>query len=168
MTTVKGPVYEFDLGHFLFDKKAEFFFYQLDITKPHFFIDRRKTITTGEGGIITTNDKKLAHAIRALRNHGLDPDAPEADFIIPGYNYRMTEFQAALGISQLNKIDRINTRRKALASNYTKLLKGTNVETPKEITDSSSIYQSYVVLLPSKIADRRKDIIINRHLHPIL
>ena len=56
MTAVKGPVYEFDLGHFLFDKKAEFFFYQLDITKPHFFIDRRKTITTGErtasGGFI--------------------------------------------------------------------------------------------------------------------
>ena len=56
MTAVKGPVYEFDLGYFLFDKKAEFFFYQLDITKPHFFIDRRKTITTGErtasGGFI--------------------------------------------------------------------------------------------------------------------
>lgn len=120
----------------------------------------RKAITTGEGGIIITNDKNLTQNIRALRNHGLDPDSPEADFIIPGYNYRMTEFQAALGISQLKKIDRINTKRKALASNYTRLLSGSKVQTPKEITGSCSTYQSYVILLPKETAGRRKDIIL--------
>jgi dTDP-4-amino-4,6-dideoxygalactose transaminase len=121
----------------------------------------RKAITTGEGGIITTNDTFLVRCIRALRNHGLDPDSPESDFIIPGYNYRMTEFQAALGISQMKKIDRINTKRRALAANYTKLLDGSNVQSPMEINGSSSIYQSYVIILPAKIAPRRKDIIMH-------
>jgi perosamine synthetase len=57
----------------------------------------RKAITTGEGGVINTNDPILAKKLRALRNHGLDPDSPTPDFILPGLNYRMTEFQAALG-----------------------------------------------------------------------
>jgi dTDP-4-amino-4,6-dideoxygalactose transaminase len=67
----------------------------------------RKAITTGEGGILTTNDSALASRLRALRNHGQDPDASSPDFIMPGFNYRMTEFQAALGITQMAKLDRI-------------------------------------------------------------
>ncbi len=67
----------------------------------------RKAITTGEGGIITTNDETLARSLRALRNHGQDPDAKAPDFTFFGFNYRMTEFQAALGISQMGKVDRM-------------------------------------------------------------
>ena len=118
----------------------------------------RKTITTGEGGIIATNNKILAHYLRALRNHGIDPDSDTTDFIIPGYNYRMTEFQAALGISQLKKIDKIIARKRALAFNYTKLL-NTCVQTPQEITGSNSTYQSYVILLPPELASKREIII---------
>jgi len=66
----------------------------------------RKAITTGEGGAITTNDDGLARKLRALRNHGLDPEASSSDFIMPGFNYRMTEFQAAFGTSQMKKLDR--------------------------------------------------------------
>src|SRR5439155_14036273 len=57
----------------------------------------RKAITTGEGGMVTTNDSALARQLRALRNHGLDPDSAIPDFVMAGYNMRITEFQAALG-----------------------------------------------------------------------
>ncbi|MBW1804691.1 MAG: DegT/DnrJ/EryC1/StrS family aminotransferase [Deltaproteobacteria bacterium] len=55
----------------------------------------RKAITTGEGGIVTTDDPELAVRLRALRNHGQDPKATTPEFSMPGFNYRMTDFQAA-------------------------------------------------------------------------
>ena len=72
----------------------------------------RKAITTGEGDIVTTENPELARRLRALRNHGLDPEALAPDFIMPGFNYRMTEFQAALGLTQMSKLDRIITARR--------------------------------------------------------
>jgi dTDP-4-amino-4,6-dideoxygalactose transaminase len=72
-----------------------------------FSLHPRKAITTGEGGFISTADADLARRLRTLRNHGLDPQAPAPDFVEPGFNYRMTEFQAALGSTQLAKLDRI-------------------------------------------------------------
>ena len=54
--------------------------------------------------MITTDDADLAGRLRALRNHGQDPDAAAPDFIMPGFNYRMTEFQAALGLTQMTKL----------------------------------------------------------------
>jgi dTDP-4-amino-4,6-dideoxygalactose transaminase len=56
----------------------------------------RKAITTGEGGLITTNDAKIAEKLRSLRNHGLRSTSLDPDFILPGLNMRITEFQAAL------------------------------------------------------------------------
>lgn len=119
----------------------------------------RKTVTTGEGGIITTNDSGLAHSLRALRNHGQDPDAPSPDFIMPGFNYRMTEFQAALGITQMAKLDRIIASRRRMAANYNELLSGTPVQAPKVSEGSHPIYQSYVVLLPEHMAPQRQEVI---------
>ena len=119
----------------------------------------RKAITTGEGGIITTNDSSIARRLRALRNHGQDPDTPSTDFIMPGFNYRMTEFQAALGITQMNKIDRIITARRRLAANYNKLLENIQVQPPKVFEDSNPVYQSYVVLLPEQMTPHRQKII---------
>jgi dTDP-4-amino-4,6-dideoxygalactose transaminase len=81
-----------------------------------------KTITTGEGGAVTTNDDALAHRLRAFRNHGLGPgpaDEPWATRIdTPGHNYRLTDVQAALGTSQLDKLDRFVERREVLAGRY--------------------------------------------------
>jgi len=108
----------------------------------------RKPITTGEGGIVITNNEDLTHTIQALRNHGIDPECREANFIYPGYNYRMTEFQAALGISQLKKLDRINAAKRVLALEYTKLFRNTCIQRPQSIIGSKSSYQSYVILLP--------------------
>ncbi|MGV7224433.1 MAG: DegT/DnrJ/EryC1/StrS family aminotransferase [Nitrospinales bacterium] len=119
----------------------------------------RKTITTGEGGIITTNDPQLARKLRALRNHGLDPDSLTPDFIMPGFNYRMTEFQAAMGITQMSKLDRIISNRRKLAESYNQLLEKVNLQTPYLSSGSLPVYQSYVVLLPENLKTKREKII---------
>ena len=119
----------------------------------------RKAITTGEGGIITTNDSGLVHSLRALRNHGQDPEASSPDFIMPGFNYRMTEFQAALGITQMAKLDRIIGYRRRMASNYNELLSGTPVQAPIVSEGGRPVYQSYVVLLPEYMTSHRQTII---------
>ena len=119
----------------------------------------RKAITTGEGGIITTNDAALVRKLRALRNHGMDPDASSIDFIMPGFNYRMTEFQAALGLTQMDKLDRIITKRRDLAANYDRLLQNTAIQSPIVGIDSCSVYQSYVVLLPEYPTQHRQQLI---------
>lgn len=119
----------------------------------------RKVITTGEGGIIVTNDAALARRLRALRNHGQDPDAPSPDFILPGFNYRMTEFQAALGLAQMAKLDRIIAARRRLAKHYDDLLKDTPLQIPVVAPGSQPVYQSYVVLLPERAAAYRSVII---------
>jgi dTDP-4-amino-4,6-dideoxygalactose transaminase len=119
----------------------------------------RKAITTGEGGAITTNDERLARQLRALRNHGLDPEAPVSDFILPGFNYRITEFQAAFGSSQMKKLDRIIDARRRLAHHYDSLLENDPVLVPAVPQQSYHVYQSYVTLLPEDAAPRRAEII---------
>ena len=115
----------------------------------------RKAITTGEGGMVTTDDDVFARRIRALRNHGIDPSSPVIDFIMPGLNYRLTEFQAALGSTQLARFDRSLRARKLLAHRYDSILAGSVVETQKNRLDQESSYQSYVVLIPPRLASLR-------------
>jgi dTDP-4-amino-4,6-dideoxygalactose transaminase len=93
-----------------------------------------KTITTAEGGMVTTNDERLAEQLRLFRSHGIvrDPDqfrdpppAPEPwlyEMQALGYNYRLPDLLCALGISQLAKLPRFATRRRALAIRYWSLL----------------------------------------------
>jgi perosamine synthetase len=119
----------------------------------------RKAITTGEGGMITTNDDDLAWKIRVLRNHGLDPAASAPDFVAPGFNYRLTDFQGALGSSQMKKLDRLLAARRCLASNYGKLLEGAPVTPPAVAKASEPVYQSYVCLLPREAAASRTNLI---------
>jgi perosamine synthetase len=119
----------------------------------------RKAVTTGEGGMITTNDSTLVRRLRMLRNHGQDPEASSPDFVVPGHNMRLTEFQAALGKTQMRKVDRIISSRRAQAEYYDKLFKSTQVVSPVALAGSRHVYQSYVVLLPPKVASRRAEII---------
>jgi dTDP-4-amino-4,6-dideoxygalactose transaminase len=79
-----------------------------------------KTITTGEGGAVTTNSEELADRLRRFRNHG----------IVRKPEYRMTDLQAALGTSQLGKLERFVTRRNELADRYRELLAGLPIELP--------------------------------------
>ena len=111
----------------------------------------RKAVTTGEGGVITTNDALLARTLRALRNHGIDSDAETTQFVAAGLNYRMTEFQAALGTTQLAKLDRIVAGRQQAAARYDSLLDGIPVRLPIVRKQSTPVYQSYVVLLPEGV-----------------
>lgn len=118
----------------------------------------RKAITTGEGGIVTTDDPALARTLRVLRNHGLDPDSPVPDFVAAGYNLRMTEFQAALGCTQMEKLERLIESRRHQAEVYDAIFRGTQVVPPGLLERSRHVYQSYVVLLPAECADRRSDV----------
>ena len=82
-----------------------------------------KTITTGEGGAVTTNSKELYDKLCAFRAHGMHKDGDmtntwEYEMRELGYNYRMTEFQAALGISQLKKLDAFKARRREIVAYY--------------------------------------------------
>jgi dTDP-4-amino-4,6-dideoxygalactose transaminase len=119
----------------------------------------RKAITTGEGGLITTDRADLAWRLRALRNHGQDPDAAGVDFVMPGFNYRLTEFQAALGLTQMNKLGRIIAARRARAARYDALLTASPCQSPVVASGSAPVYQSYVALLPRDAAAARAGLI---------
>jgi dTDP-4-amino-4,6-dideoxygalactose transaminase len=115
-----------------------------------------KTITTAEGGAVTTNSKQHADALRRFRNHGIEqrPDIAGWHYEIRelGFNYRLTDLQAALGTSQLRKCDSFVTRRNALAEGYAAQL-GDGVGHPPRPT--SGFRHSYH-LYPIRVPDRRR------------
>lgn len=124
-----------------------------------FSLHPRKAITTGEGGFLTTADERVAWKLRALRNHGLNPAAATPDFVMPGYNYRLTEFQAAMGLTQLAKMDRLIAARRRLAARYAELLAGSALTVPFVPEGHAPVFQSYVCLLPAGAAPRRAALI---------
>ncbi len=90
-------------------------------------LNQHKTITTGEGGVAVTRDPKLALRMQLVRNHGevVAPQMPEAKGLcVLGWNYRMTELEASVGIGQMNKLDRLTDHRRELAQELTRLLVG--------------------------------------------
>jgi dTDP-4-amino-4,6-dideoxygalactose transaminase len=116
----------------------------------------RKVITTGEGGAVTTDDPVLAAAVRSLRNHGatgmpsadLEPHGPwtMATFDRIGYNLRLSDIQAAVGVAQMAKLERLVADRRATAHRYTELLRGVNdLVLPVAGEVEGHTYQSYVI-----------------------
>ena len=85
-----------------------------------------KTATTGEGGMVTTRDGRLAERLRLMRNHGMarDPETGPWAYAMaePGFNYRLSDIQCALGTSQLAKLDRFAARRREIAARYDRAL----------------------------------------------
>jgi perosamine synthetase len=117
----------------------------------------RKAITTGEGGMVLTNNEELADKIRSLRDHGatksdLQRHEGKRGFLMPeydmaGYNYRMTDLQGAVGVAQMGKLRYVLDRRIALARRYDQALKGLGwLETPYTPEGCVHGYQSYVCL----------------------
>ncbi len=116
-----------------------------------------KIITSGEGGMITTNSRELYERLVLLRSHGITRDAAKMageshgawyyQQIGLGYNYRMTDIQAALGASQLAKIDGFVARRRELAARYDRLLGGLPLTLPWQAEKDASAWHLYVVRL---------------------
>lgn len=113
----------------------------------------RKAITTGEGGAVISRNASFMRKVRELRNHGIRLTANGADFASAGLNYRMTEFQAALGIGQFERFDNELVRRKKLARLYLHLLR----DVPRlslPAADEGCSWQTFMVVLDHGI-DRR-------------
>jgi UDP-4-amino-4,6-dideoxy-N-acetyl-beta-L-altrosamine transaminase len=118
-----------------------------------------KIITTGEGGMAVTNDDSLANHMMRLRSHGITRDptemshAPDGPWyyqqIELGFNYRMTDIQAALGLSQMKRLDEFVSKRHELAAGYEKLLDRSNIVAPWQCADSYSGFHLYIVRLRS-------------------
>ena len=112
----------------------------------------RKALTTGEGGAIVTNDSSLAENVKSLRNHGISIVNDKIDFKYAGLNYRMTDFQAVLGIAQLKEINSLINQRIKMADIYDKNLKEIKwIKTPKKIAGRKTVYQTYHVMISNDI-----------------
>jgi len=146
-----------------------------------------KIITTGEGGMIVTNDAALAARMAMLRSHGITRDADrfvdesagawyyeQQDL---GFNYRMTDIQAALGLSQLVRLESYVERRNALARRYDEALADIAIRLPVVLSENLSSYHLYVVRLNTGIAPishravfdalRASGIGVNLHYMPV-
>ncbi len=121
----------------------------------------RKAITTGEGGMITTNDDALADKIRSMRDHGAEMSDYQrhhgskpyllAEHPYAGYNYRMTDIQASIGSTQMDRAEKIILERQEIASFYNKELEKINFfQLPQKIKNFSNGFQSYPCIYDTK------------------
>jgi perosamine synthetase len=108
-----------------------------------------KTITTGEGGMCLTNSEKLANKMRILRDHGMRSDKRYWHEVV-GFNYRLTNLQAALGVAQLGRMDEFVERKRRLAKRYqTKLKHIRGILTQPEMSWAKCVFWLYSVLVTS-------------------
>lgn len=143
-----------------------------------------KHITTGEGGAVLTNDAPLAARVRRLRSHGTVRDEGAVpgwegpwhyDMVELGFNYRLTDLQSALGVSQLRKLQAFVERRRALAAAYTRRFAGTVVRTPEERPGARHAYHLYLARTDFSRVSRReffercreRGILLQVHYRPV-
>ena len=140
-----------------------------------------KIITTGEGGMAMTNDAELARRMRRLRSHGISREPsqlqhePEGGWYYEqldlGYNYRMTDMQAALGTSQISRIDEFLARRRELVRRYEEAFAEVPLRRPVQRPDTESSWHLYVIRVDSGIRteafQRLRDAGIGVNLHYI-
>lgn len=131
-----------------------------------------KIITTAEGGVALTNDVTLADKMELYRSHGITRDKnkmrkePDGGWyyeqIDLGYNYRMTEIQAALGLSQLDRLDEFVQQRHVLARRYDELLQDLPVTVPYQHPDGYSGLHLYVIRVDTEISDKTRKQVFDR------
>jgi len=136
-----------------------------------------KNLTTGEGGMIVTEDSDLAQRIKNLRLHGMNADASSRyaangkwryDIIEPGLNYVLTDFAAAMGVEQLKKLDKNNMRRSEIANIYIQNLSNQpQIEIPRR--NETDIWHLFPILVPAikreEIIEKLKEFNIQTSVH---
>jgi perosamine synthetase len=112
-----------------------------------FSLHPRKSITSGEGGMLLTNNEEQALKVRALRNHGIDSQKSDMDFIAAGFNYRMTDFQAALVIGQMERLRSVLEFKNEIATIYFTEIKNPSIILPSVPSGFNHTWQTFHILL---------------------
>lgn len=107
----------------------------------------RKAISSGEGGLLVSNDKGMIDRVKILRNHGIDGSKGTMDFVEAGFNYRMTDFQAALLDSQLSRLNKIIAYKQKLAEVYFNEIKNPKIILPHVPKGHQHTWQTFHVML---------------------
>jgi perosamine synthetase len=113
-----------------------------------FSLHPRKSITSGEGGVLLTNDDAIAAKLRQLRNHGIEMNNGKMDFVVAGFNYRMTDFQAALAWSQFQRLQYILDYKSELANTYRSALDPEKLTLPFIPDGFYHTWQTFHVIVP--------------------
>jgi dTDP-4-amino-4,6-dideoxygalactose transaminase len=122
-----------------------------------FSLHPRKSITSGEGGMLITNNREMMLKVRALRNHGIDSEKNEMDFIDAGFNYRMTDFQASLVLGQIERLQSILEYKNEIADIYFSEIKNSWMTLPVIPSGFNHTWQTFHVLLDD--GRNQKDVI---------
>jgi perosamine synthetase len=118
-----------------------------------------KIVTTGEGGICVTNNYQLAQKMRILRDHGETPNRKYWHNVI-GFNYRMTNLQAAIGVAQLKKLGKFIEKKRRNAKLYSELIKDvTGISLPPEEPWAKNVYWMYSILIENNYGLTRDELI---------
>ena len=118
-----------------------------------------KIITTGEGGMCTTSDEQLDRRLRVLRDHGMNKNKRYWHDDV-GYNYRMTNLQAAVGCAQLERIEQFLAKKRWIAQQYQQRLESTDLVLPAQGPRASCVYWLYTVILPEPFGEADRDKLI--------
>lgn len=116
-----------------------------------FSLHPRKSITSGEGGVLVTNNAAYGKRAKILRNHGVEMLEGKMEFIEAGYNYRMTDFQAALAFSQIQRIDKILEKKQNLANIYLSEIQNPKLTLPVVPKDRVHTWQTFHILLDESL-----------------
>jgi dTDP-4-amino-4,6-dideoxygalactose transaminase len=112
-----------------------------------FSLHPRKSITCGEGGLLVSNSSELDRKIKTLRNHGIEPNSIPMKFVEAGFNYRLTDFQAAMVSSQIRRLEKILLRKAELVKIYYDLLSNDFITLPFVPGGSEHSWQTFHVIL---------------------
>jgi dTDP-4-amino-4,6-dideoxygalactose transaminase len=115
-----------------------------------FSLHPRKAVTSGEGGLLVTDHESLLLEIQKLRNHGIMPNTNPSDFVIPGFNYRLTDIQASLVNSQLERFDETLEKKHKYAQIYLNKIVNPLIKLPTVPTGYTHTWQTFHIMLDSE------------------